>query len=115
MPHCGTRGEKSTTGLSPRPSGSAAAHDVMVIAHSHIGAALTQLDIMYLAVSAHSPSLDSVIVVDRSRATHGYQLCAAGLDIAGAVGDPGLQQCLIALPNPIKVESGQGLRQYWPL
>ena len=78
-------------------------------------AALAQLDIMYLTIVAHPPSLYGVIVVDRPRAAHLNQLCATGLDVASAVGYPRLQQCLISLPDPIKVEAGRGLRQYRPL
>ena len=98
-----------------RPSGNAITHDVETIAVNNNTTNLAQLDIVNLAVAADSPRLDSVVVVDRPRAARCHQLSAAGLDIAGAVSDPGLQQCLITLPNPIKVKPGERLGQYRPL
>ncbi len=74
-------------------------------------AALAQLDIMHLTVTADPPGLYSIVVVDGSRAAYLYQLCAAGLNIAAAVRHSGLQHRLVALPDPVKVKTGQGLGQ----
>src|SRR6056297_839596 len=102
----------TSSGSAGRPSPYSPAQTAVAVALTVRPATrvnLRNLDIFRLPAGPHPPCLDTVVVIDRVLAAHLAQLRLGGLDIAGLVHRPALQQHFIAVPIGVEIEAGERL------
>src|SRR4051794_24358242 len=73
---------------------------------------LAELDILDLAIAAHQPALDAVIVVDRVDAANLAQFLFARLHIAGGIDGARLHHQFLAVPIEVEIKARHRLVEH---